>query len=334
MPPALDAIHGHDVVRLLDERWDELAHASPKATVFQTAAWFASWIETVAEREQARPLVLVHRVDGRLRGLLPLQRVTRADQASIRSLSYPWADYHEALGDPLDGGLIESLAAGLRAQVTATQMPLVLRDVVAGGLWERVARSAGATCAEGSEIAAIDLEDEPTLRRILQGREHRLKHRRMARLGRIECRHFDRPEDIRARFDTFVEMHRRQWLNRPDAIAPFTDAHVERAYAAMVDRMAPGGRLLLSQLTVGARLVAVYFGFRFKDTYYGYRTAYDVDLYRLSPGHLLLQQMIQDFRAAGLRKLDLTRGGHPYKAEYSGGFERNVSIELRPGGEE
>lgn len=323
-------IYGDDVVALLDERWDELVDASPKATVFQTAAWFASWIETVAEREHARPLALVHRVDGRLRGLLPLQLLTRGGQASLRPLSYPWADYHEALGDPLDSELVESLAAGLRAHVTAQQMPLVLRDVVAGGLWERVAQSARATCSAGSEIAGIDLEDESTLRRILQGHEHQIKRRRLARLGRVDCRHFDHPEDIRARFGSFVAMHSAQWLNRPDAIVPFTDASVERAYAAMVEHMAPGGTVVLTQLTVGSRLIAVYFGFRFRDTYYGYRTAYDIEFYRLSPGRLLLHHMIEDFRAAGLRKLDLTRGGHSYKAEYSGGFDHNLSVELRP----
>ena len=330
MPTALAVLDGNDVVTCLDERWDALVDASPKATVFQTAAWFAGWIAAVAEREHARPLALVHHVDGRLRGLLPLQLVARGGQASLRSLSYPWADYHEALGDPLDAELVESLAAGLRAHVTRQQVPLVLRDVVAGGLWERVARSAGATCRAGSEIAGIDLADEPALRRILEDREHRIERRRLARLGRVDCRHYDHPADIRARFESFVAMHRAQWLNRPDAIAPFTDSSVERAYAAMVEHMAPGGKVVLSQLTVGPRLIAVYFGFRFKGTYDGYRTAYDAELYRLSPGHLLLHQMIEDFRAAGLRKLDLTRGGHSYKAGYSGSFDHNLSIELRP----
>ncbi len=323
-------IEGDGLVALLDERWDELVDVSPQATVFQTAPWFAGWIDTVAEREQAHPLALVHRVDGRLRGLLPLQLVRRDGQASLRALSYPWADYHEALGDPGDAALVTSLAAALRARVTAQQVPLVLRDVVAGGLWERIARGAGATCRAGSETAGIDLDDESTVRRILEGREHRTKRRRLARLGAIECRHFDHSDDIRARFNSFVAMHRAQWRDRPDAIAPFTEAAVEHAYAAMVAHMAPAGTLLLSELSAGSRLVAVYFGFRFRKTYYGYRTAYDGDLYRLSPGHLLLHHMIEDFRAAGLRKLDLTRGGHPYKAEYSGGFDHNLSIELRP----
>jgi CelD/BcsL family acetyltransferase involved in cellulose biosynthesis len=318
-----------DVLALLEEGWDELVDVSPKATVFQTGAWFAAWIETIAEREHARPLALVHRVDGRLRGLLPLQLST-GGRPALRPLSYPWADYHEALGDPLDRGLVAALATALRAYVTVQQAPLALSDVVAGGLWERVARHAGAKCRAGEAVASIDLQDESALRHILDSREHRIKRRRMARLGSVDFRHFHRREDIRARFESFVAMHRAQWLNRSDAIAPFTDVSVERAYAAMVEHMAPGGTVVLSELTVGARPVAVYFGFRFRETYYGYRTAYDADLYRLSPGHLLLHQMIRDFRAAGLRRLDLTRGAHPYKARYSGGFEHNMSIELKP----
>jgi hypothetical protein len=42
--------------------------------------------------------------------------------------------------------------------------------------------------------------------------------------------------------------------------------------------------------------------------------------------------MIEHFRASGLRTLDLTRGGHPYKARYSGGFARNVAVDLAPRG--
>lgn len=321
------ALRGADARRALTHEWDELAWANPRATVFQTSHWYAAWMEAVAEHERAEPLVLCVPASGRMRAGLALQ-ISRDPVPTLRPLSWPWADYHEGVGSPFDDEAVEELAAALGELLAAERCPLVLDDVVGGGILERVARRLGAAESMSSHTAAVDLSNAARVAFILGRREHLLKSRRLGRLGPVACRHHVEPSEIERRMPAFVELHSRRWGARPDAVAAFDGAVIDAAFAAMVRRLAPRGLLLLTELTLSGRAVAMYFGFAYGRRYGGYRTAFDEELRRLSPGHLMLREMVADFAAAGFTELDLMRGAYAYKYDYADRAGRNLLFEV------
>lgn len=314
---------GPEACEALTREWDDLARANPRATVFQTSGWYSAWLGNVAAHENAEPLVLRFPVDGTMRAAVALQ-ISRDPEVTIRPLSWPWADYHDAVGSPFDGEAIEALAITLREFMTQERWSLVLDEVVPGGILERIADHLGAELSESSHTAAVDLTNLSHTNLVLGRREYVAKSRRLARLGRVACRHHGRREEVLRRIPAFIEMHQNRWANRSDAVAPFDGGVIDAAFVAMVDHLAPLGQLLLTELTLDERPIAMYFGFTYGRRYGGYRTVFDQEHKQLSPGHLMLRQMIVDFTAAGFRELDLMRGAYAYKYDYANLKNRNL----------
>jgi CelD/BcsL family acetyltransferase involved in cellulose biosynthesis len=321
-------LSGPDAIYFLRSEWDAMERLNPLATVFQTSGWYSAWIESVAHHERAEPLVLCLYDFGKPRAGIALQ-VSDTDGGSIQVLSWPWADYHEAVGSPLDGDAIELLARAVMGMIEELRLPIIFEDVMAGGLLERVMRLLSARESAASPTEAIDLTDAAHLRSILDHHEYVVKSRRLGRLGPVRCHHYREIDQILRRLPVFIEMHRRQWADRANAVAPFGDGVVESAFENMVKRLAPRGQLLLTEYPLGEQAIAMYFGFTHGCRYGGYRTAFAHSHRRFSPGHLMLRQMIVDFAAAGFHELDLMRGSYMYKQHYSNRSRQNRRFEIR-----
>ncbi len=320
-------LRGEDALQAFTHEWDQLARANPRATVFQTSGWYAAWVEAVAAHERAEPLILRVPAVGRMRAAVALQ-ISQAPVATIRPLSWPWADYHEGVGNPFDREAIEALAGALRELVMEEQCPLVFDDVVPGGILEEVSSRLPTKQSESSHTAAIDLTDSAHTERVLNRREHVVKSRRLRRLGPVSCQHHSEPTEIMRRMDAFIELHSQRWAHRTDAVAPFNGGVIDDAFAAMVRHLAPRGLLLLTELLLCEKPIAMYFGFTYGCRYSGYRTAFDHELRRFSPGHLMLRQMMVDFTAYGFHELDLMRGAYAYKYDYTNRRLRNRRFEM------
>lgn len=325
-------VRGAAVSELLTPEWDNLVMGQPHSTIFQTAGWYRGWIETVAEAEQAQPLVIISRHAGQMSGAIPLQvSSTDGSPCALRPLTWPWADYHEALCHPADRGRTSAeLASGLARTIDETGLPLLLEDAVSGGLWEEIAKRLGAKIHASSLIASIDLKDHSRIDQILERREYCVKQRKLERMGKVTCLHHRCVERIRPRMKDFIAMHRNQWQERPDAVAPFDGSVIDSAFHQMIENLAPPGNLELTELLLDERPLAMYFGFLFRRHYYGYRTTFDPAFFRCSPGHLMFRHMIRSFRDGGLDEFDLMRGGYAYKKDYVPEFRANLKISYEP----
>lgn len=309
--------------------WDQLAEATASATVFQTSGWYLAWIHAVAAVEGAEPVIALIRSSGRLRAAVALQMSLVAGSPALLPLSSPWADYHDALAVSSDTEALAALGGAIADLAVERGCSILLDDLVSGGILEAALRVFTPVRSLSSPVAAIDLTDEAHLARVMKGREHAIKWRRLNRAGDVACRHHSTAEAIKEKLPALIQMHRRQWANRAEAVAPFDGGTADRAFEAMVRHMAPLGHIVLTEFLLDERPTAAYFGFFYKRVYGGYRTAFDPDFRRLSPGHLMLRRMLTDFAAAGIRKLDLMRGAYEYKAEYANRAEHNTRLELR-----
>lgn len=320
-------LSGDEVMTALTPEWDALAAANPKASAFQTSSWYLAWIESVAAHEGASPILLRVPADGGLRAAVALQ-LSGGEVEALRPLSWPWADYHDGVGSLLDREAIEALSRGVRDLVAAQGRPLILEDVVPGGLWESTLAHLPVAQSDSSHTSAIELSDAAHIERVLNRKEHVVKSRRLQRLGRVRCQHHQEVWEVLERFPAFVRLHHEQWSDNADAVAPFDGGVIDSAFECIIRHMAPRGQLILTELLLNDETIAAYFGFVHRGWYGGYRTAFENSYRRLSPGHLMLRQMIVDFQARGLRQLDLMRGDYSYKQEYANRHGRNKRFDL------
>jgi CelD/BcsL family acetyltransferase involved in cellulose biosynthesis len=321
------ALFGVEARRAFTSEWDELGRANPQATVFQTSGWYRAWLETVAAHELAVPIVLRVPDSGRCRAAVALQ-ISHTGVTALRPLSWPWADYHDGVGSPFDHEAIKSIAWALEDLMAEQQCPLLLDDVLSGGLWQRILAHLPVLDTSSSYTSAIDLTDAVHLESVLSKKEYIRKWQRLLRLGPVKCKHHLELTAVLARLPAFAEQHCQQWVGRPDAVAPFDGGVVNVAFEAIIRHLAPRGLVIMTELILGDRPIAMYFGLTYQGRYGGYRTSFDNTYRRLSPGHLMLRQMIVDLTAAGFHELDLMRGDYMYKNNYTNLFRHNRRFEL------
>ncbi len=331
MSTSIEAIclWGVEAANAFTPEWDELAARNPCATVFQTAGWYKAWLEVAADEEGVEPVVLCVSKDGILHMAVALQ-VHGASNRVIQPLSTPWADYHDAVGSPFDLEVQQALASAILRLMTDTGYSILCDDIAPNGILVKALRPFATIIEDSNLTASIDLTHQSHLEVILAHKEHRIKWRRLERQGEVHCRHHVRPDIIMERLPKFIALHRGQWEGRCDAVAPFDGHVIDQTFQAIVRHLAPRGQLLLTELSLEDQPIAMYFGFVYIGRYFGYRTTYDKTYWRLSPGHLMLKQMILDLAAAGFHDLDLMRGAYAYKREYCDKIRRNKCIQLIP----
>jgi len=313
--------------------WLQLADRSAR-TPFQTYQWAAAWWELVG---RLRPdhelhLVQVRRADGPVCALAPLMvRGPGADRELVLATD-PFADYldvlvDDRLADPAD--VVRLLGQHVREGLGSHWARAVLDEIPP---WSPVramdAAALGFASKEGSTCPRISLAPAPSGRA-----EYAVKRRRLDRLGRLECRlHVDGPA-IAALMSSFMAMHLRQWVGRPDRGLTFDDAEMIAFYQGMATRLGAAGLLVLAELALDSRPIALYLGFRFRSTFWGYRTTYDVAYSRYSPGHVLHLMLFTVLRDAGFEMFDMMRGDYAYKSDYATATVVNQSLRLeRTGG--
>ncbi|TDD98116.1 GNAT family N-acetyltransferase [Actinomadura rubrisoli] len=293
------------------------AHRLSARTPFQTRGWWRAWIREAADAEGVTP-VLVHttRTD-RPTLVVGLQLHQGGSTAVLRPLSWPWADYHEVaqVGDgpagpePDIGGLAEAIDRCQRAFGAR----LELSDLTADGPLLRAVCELGAVPRPSETVVRLDLTDPDVVRRVSERRDMRRKRRRIERLGTLRLTCADTSARIAARLPAFIDLHARQWRDRPDAVAPFDGGVVDRTFAAVAAE--PSSTARLHELWLDETLLAGWFGFWHDRKYYAYRTAYDMGYGRDSPGHLLVAAMVTELAAQGTDTFDLMRGAYAYKLE-------------------
>ncbi len=318
---------GIQTKEVFNSEWKALVRVNPTSTVFQTGPWYQAWIESVSKKERTEPVIIKVTGSQVLRAALGLQIRRKADGSRcIQPLSSPWADYHEAIAHPKDVKAIDALSHAVAQSIRELGFPLECTEVITGGILETVLNRLNAVKISVSQTGQIDLTDRKHVEKILNRREYKLKMRRLLRFGHIRCRYHFEEKAILACLPAFITMHRKQWKGRLNTVAPFDGGVVDCAFETMVKYLAPQGYLGMVELLLDNQSIAMYFGFLFRRCYFAYRTTYDLELSKYSPGHIMLVKMVEDFLDRGLRYIDLMRGNYDYKKQYINKFKKSLAL--------
>jgi CelD/BcsL family acetyltransferase involved in cellulose biosynthesis len=321
-----DRVHGLDVViyetfRDAEQSWREIEERGTNF-VFQSFDWCATWSETIGRALRVEP-VLVDVRDPRIGAAMFLPLGVRPKRFGVRALSFldgRLADHtapvlagptDTAFDDVRTKAILHRLGDAtradvldfrhLRGRVGDHRNPLVTsqtrhasygtHSLRLDGTWE-------AFCAEG-----LSSSHQAGSRRRLR----RLQERGTPRLVIATS-----VEQALAILETTIVQKARRYreTGRP---SPFDIAAYQTFYRQMTARHHRSGLVHVAALMLDDEMLASHWGCVHRGRFLWLMPSYDAAWSRMSPGRLLLDQLVEWSFKEGLCEFDLTIGDEPYK---------------------
>jgi CelD/BcsL family acetyltransferase involved in cellulose biosynthesis len=143
--------------------------------------------------------------------------------------------------------------------------------------------------------------------------EIRRKVRRAQAVGDLRL---DESTDPIADLETFIALHQKKW--GADGLFPETPGGAQSRVLIrrLFELYGAAGPLRLSYLSVGGRRIAAGIHFETADSYLYYNAGVDTEALDLSPGVLMIHELIGRALAAGVRRVDFLRGNESYKYQW------------------
>lgn len=317
---------GVDVVDQLADEWRDLCQEAPNDEPFYHPEWIGAHIRAFIPR--AKVLVLVVRMDGRLRLLLPfVEERGSFDGVPVRMFRTP-VNSHPGRFDIVRSPGPESDAAILAAWEHLSKLPgwdvLQFAEIPEGGVLEALALTAQAS---GFRTAKIPMSPSPIvpvptdpelLKQMPRSSSMRSKLRQVRReLSGQGPLHLYRVETAdRDALRRFYELESSGWKGEEkSAIA--CDAKTQQFYDEVAKSAARFGYFCLYMLELNGRLLAAHFGLSSRGTYYSPKIAYDESFKQWAPGHLIVSEILQDCCARGIKTYDITGPNDEWKMKWT-----------------
>lgn len=298
----------------LRREWQSLAVQASEPNPF-AEPWFA----LPSLRHLARgPIRLVEvRADARLLGLLLLGVEGRYGRSPIAHVQN-WRHHHAFLGTPLvQAGAERAFWSTLLAALDSADWApgfVHIRDLaedgpVHRGLTEATA-GGGRSCAivhrECRAFLQSDLGAtayfEQTVRKKKRKELNRLRNR-LAELGPIATRDFQDGDDLAIWCDAFLALEAAGWKGR-EGSALAADPSTEAFFRAAVAGAHAAGRLQFLRLDLGDRPLAMLVNFVTPPGSFSFKTAYDEEFARFSPGVMIQLHNLKVLDRPGIAWMD------------------------------
>jgi CelD/BcsL family acetyltransferase involved in cellulose biosynthesis len=300
--------------------WPRLRALDPNRHVFSTPEWNKLWWDEFKAGKEL--LLLTFERDDEVAAILPLYRklesgvrvlrfvggidltdylgpvCSPADREEVAESLIDWLEHADLEWDELDAhnmpvpsGFVEYLVDradrhGLPFRLDQEQTSAVLP---LPGNWD-------------SYLSALDKKQRHELRR---------KRRRLERTQPEARFRTTTPETLERDLRLFVDLHRGTEGHKGHFMRPEITSFFERIALDFSTR----GWLRLDFLEANGVALASTFGFELDGRFYLYNSAYEAGSARLSPGLVLVSELVKGSIARGLESFDFLRGPERYKYE-------------------
>ena len=309
--------------------WTPLVEVDPEATVFHTPRFLKVYWEEFG----ARCLQIAVVRDG-------AQPVATA-ALDVRDGVLTWlggfdvTDYMGPVGTPerlrwAAGELMASLADRPDwAKGDLTGLPL--RGKWLAALAEAADEAGLSTVVEPADVAPYvklpgSYDDylanlEPKLRHEIRRKDRRLRaaHPDMALVDST-------PETVTKDLDRFVELHRSSRGEK----GRFMVSGMELFFRRLAESMLEDGTFRVSFMETEGTKIAGAIGFRWRDRFLLYNSAYDHAYSDVAPGMVLISELIRSSIEEGRRGFDMLKGDLPYKYRFGAKPRGIARLRLRP----
>lgn len=312
------AVHsGPDAFELPE--WRSLFERDPNSHVFSTPEWNRLWWEEFGAGKEL--LVLDLRRGGETVALVPLYRKEDDGRRILRFVGgIDLTDYLGAICAPEDRsdaarGLLEWLAHEEIEwdEFDAHNMPVPFGFSELLVDWsDRLGFEFTLDQEETSAVLVLAEDWDAYLRGLGSKNRHELRRKRR----RLERDHPDArfrtatAETLERDMQTFVDMHR----GTEGMKGHFMRPEIATFFYRLARDFQPRGWLRLDFMEIGEKAVATTFGFRLGHTFYLYNSAYLPEVARVSPGLVLVSELVKNsIDDDRIRTFDFLRGPERYK---------------------
>lgn len=312
----------------LGAEWPALLARTRRDAPFYTHAFLRCWLDAFAKDE---PVKLVLARDGQgLRAALvlvekhesfyglPVTKLTGA--ANVHSARFDLvadANDAEALAaiwdavSKLEWDVLELPDVPPRADADGAARELLARAEASGnptGLWESM------------QTPYIPLGEplEKVMGRLSSKFRSNLRRRRkkLAEQGEITFERVTGGPEMLAKLEEGFALEAAGWKGR-EGTAIASDGATRAFYTSLAAACAEDGTLALFFLCTAGRAVAFYFALTHGEVCYLPKLGFDETLGQASPGHLILEDVIQDCCSRGLKEFDFLGPNMPWKQDWT-----------------
>ncbi|WP_428627943.1 GNAT family N-acetyltransferase [Sphingopyxis sp.] len=305
--------------------WDRLADAASEPNPFAERWCLQSALHLFDPERRARLVMVRDGSDGPIIGVMPLALATHYGRLPLRHVT-GWAHPNHFLGLPLVRAGFERLFWSILLGWcdaapwgrTLLQIPRLTDDGPLHRALVDVARVRGgeAQIVHREERALLDSSLSPAdywdaAVRAKKRKELRRQANRLAEQGAVQFRRWQAGEALDPWIDAFLDLEVRGWKGRAgSALASHSDT--QAWFRAIVAAAADAGRLDMRALDLDDRPLAMLINFLAAPGGFSFKTAFDEDYARFSPGVLLQQanlDLLDDPRIAWVDSC--AAPGHP-----------------------
>ncbi len=282
--------------------WDRLAGEASEPNPFAERWCLQSALHLLDPERHARLVLVRDGSDGPVIGIMPLAPATHYGRLPLRYVT-GWAHPNHFLGSPLVRagfeGLFWSILLGWCDAAPWARTLVHLPRLVENGPLHRaladVARMRGgeAEVVHREERALLESDLSPEdywdgAVRAKKRKELRRQANRLAEQGAVQFRRWKPDEAIEPWIDAFLDLEAGGWKGRAgSALASHSDT--QAWFRAILTAAGEAGRLDMRALDLGGRPLAMLVNFLSPPGGFSFKTAFDEDYARFSPGVLLQQ---------------------------------------------
>lgn len=306
--------------------WDALVERCGGGILYRHG-FLRCWREQFAPDAALRVLTRRNSNDSLTAALPLLLTRTRIYGVPVRELS-ALANVHSGRFDLLAEDPSESARAFLDALVKQADWDVLrLVDVPQGGAAEALIDAAGSAGLRSGRWASMSSpyialpdswsEMEQRLSRHFRANMRR-RWRRLSEMGAVTSDLCDGRDHavLEARLDEGLRLEAEGWKGR-GGTAIRQAADTLGFYTALARQACSDGQLRLWFLRLDGRAIAFHYGLQDGARYLLLKPAYDEAHGAVGPGHLLMEVVLQDCIARGLKEFDFLGPGMPWKSDWA-----------------
>ncbi len=296
-------------------QWKCLAQKAIEPNAFGEIWYLESALAALDPRGEVQLAIL--RSAGQLVGLMPVYMAGRYAGLPIHNCQN-WLNYNAFLGTPLIAkGYERAFWAGILRQLDICPGNALFLHLTGMAVDGPVAKALEAECsATGRRFALFHREERALLERglspdayleaTLRGKkrkELRRQQNRLAELGKLEFQRSDGREGLDGWIEEFLLLERRGWKGANGSALDCSDS-TRSLFRAALHGAASDGKLELLALRLDGRAIAMLVTFLTPPGAFSFKTAFDEDYARFSPGVLLQIHNLALLEHAGIAWCD------------------------------
>ena len=307
----------------LEPEWRNLeARAGTKFNYFQTFDWIWNWWRHIGTTVGVELLVLTARSGTRLTMVWPLMIVTEKGLRVIKWLSEPHLQYGDVLAEDGPGlaDLLERAWSLIKAHDGHDAIALG-KVLSTARVYEFLKRRCAVAC-NPSVASQLDLAayDSCAAFAKAMGRARRKRHTRrynkIDKLGDLAVTvHDNGPARAHAIEQAFA--FKRDWLREHGLLSQTVFETSSADFLVSLPSTDGGPRMVVAEMSLDGKPLAIEIGFVFKHHYYSYMGAFDLAWRDYSPGKVQMREMISWCIENGIDQYDFLGTPAAYKSEWT-----------------